>query len=112
MQVLNLTTNEQKALRDFKSELTEKFSSRLMLIKLFGSKARGDFHKESDIDILIVIKEITKKDKDLISALSFEISLKYKVFISELIFSELTWKAYQEKRFSLARNVDGEGVKI
>ena len=40
----------------FKKELSRKYKS--LWMKLIGSKARGDFDKESDIDIVIVLKNV------------------------------------------------------
>ena len=31
----------------------------------FGSRARGDSHSDSDFDILVVIKNLTKKEKKI-----------------------------------------------
>ena len=109
---LQLKQKEQKSLQEFKNQLINKFGPHLILLKLFGSKARGDFHRESDLDVLVVIKNITKENKDWIGTLAFEISIKYGVFISDIIFSDSDWAKYQMKRFSLARNVEEEGVKI
>lgn len=108
----HLTPKEQQALQEFKSQLTKKFGSDLVVLKLFGSKARGDFRKESDLDVFIVLNNLKEEDKNWIGNLSFELSLKYSVFISELIFPKAKWQEYQTKRFSLARNVEGEGVRI
>lgn len=109
---VKLTTIEQKALKEFKDKLAKKFGPNLVMVKLFGSKARGDFHKESDLDVLVVIKNLKKQDKDFISVLSWDLLTKYSIFISEIIFSASEWETYQIKRFSLARNVEEEGVKI
>lgn len=46
-----------KVNRDVISIMTRLYGSRLSKIILFGSYARGDFHAESDIDYLIVLKE-------------------------------------------------------
>ncbi len=112
MSILRLTQNEQKVLEDFKKHLARKFGPRLVLLKLFGSKARGDFHQESDLDVIIVLKDLKEQDNNWISALSWELSLKHNVFISEIIFSDSQWTMYQTKRFSLARNVKEEGIKL
>ena len=66
---VKLTTTEQKALQEFKDKVTKKFGSNLVSLKLFGSKARGDFHEESDLDVLVIIKNLSRKTKTGLSAL-------------------------------------------
>ena len=44
-------------INEFKQAVKEIYGSRLDKIVLYGSYARGDFHKESDIDILVVLKD-------------------------------------------------------
>lgn len=48
---INLKDNERKALLELKGRLLKKYPG--VEIILYGSKARGDFDKESDIDLLI-----------------------------------------------------------
>ena len=60
-QILQLNQIEKQALKEFKNQLIKKFGSNLVILKLFGSKARGDFHKESDIDVLVIIKNLNQK---------------------------------------------------
>jgi predicted nucleotidyltransferase len=47
---------EKKIVMLFVKELKEKLGNDIITIRLFGSKVRGDFGKDSDIDIFILIK--------------------------------------------------------
>jgi predicted nucleotidyltransferase len=78
----------KKALLEFKKRLTETLGEEILVMKLFGSAARGDFKKESDIDVLIVLKSLSKKRKDFIINLTTKILLKYGVDISPRIYSK------------------------
>ncbi|MDB5284224.1 MAG: polymerase subunit beta [Bacteroidota bacterium] len=44
-------------INEFKQAIKEIYGGRLEKIVLYGSYARGDFHKDSDIDILVVLKD-------------------------------------------------------
>ena len=44
-------------IQEFKKTIQQIYGSRLAKIVLYGSYARGDFHTESDIDFLVVLKD-------------------------------------------------------
>ncbi len=53
-----LTADQLRALsQDVKQALTELYGERLDRVILYGSYARGDFHNESDVDFLVVLKD-------------------------------------------------------
>ena len=51
---MTLTAKEKKVLHIFKQAVFEHFGRNAVSIKLFGSKARGDADKFSDIDVLVM----------------------------------------------------------
>jgi len=53
-----LTGKEKQAVHQFGLGVKTLLRDNLLQFKLFGSKVRGDFAKDSDVDILLVIKEI------------------------------------------------------
>ena len=61
-------------------------------IFLFGSRANGDAHEESDWDILILLyKTPDKATKNLIHETVFPLSLEIGAHISTIIVSEDDW---------------------
>ena len=52
-----LNKREGAAINSFVKELKEKLGDEIVSIRLFGSKVRGNFCKDSDIDIFVLIKE-------------------------------------------------------
>ncbi|MBU2545341.1 nucleotidyltransferase domain-containing protein [Patescibacteria group bacterium] len=57
-------------------------------MKLFGSKARGDSRKDSDIDILVVLKSKSREKENFIIDLTVKILLEYGIDISPHIYSQ------------------------
>jgi len=45
-------------LQDFKARLTRRYGDRLKAVYLFGSRARGDHHADSDVDVALFLDEI------------------------------------------------------
>ncbi len=52
----HLTPKERAALEELITRLREKYRDHLVRVILFGSKVRGDFDAESDIDLMTVFK--------------------------------------------------------
>ncbi len=104
---------EQKALSglplDVKATVA-KVDSQAKVI-LFGSRARGDYHADSDWDFLILTqKEASRLLQDQIREMLYELELDQEQVITSIIESEEIWKRYQETE--LYRNVLREGIEI
>jgi predicted nucleotidyltransferase len=56
-QRMALTRKEKKAIELFKARLTERLPDEKVELLLFGSKARGDDRRGSDIDLMLLMKE-------------------------------------------------------
>lgn len=81
-------------------------------IILYGSYARGDFTKESDIDIMILLncsKEEVQKYRKQVSLLSSRIGLKKDAEVSLILRDKETFEQGQ-KILPFYQNVAGEGV--
>ena len=80
-------------------------------IILFGSRARGDFHKESDWDFLILTeKEENFKIKESIWEKLFYTELKTDEVFSAIIHSKANWGNYAVT--NLYYYIKNEGVSI
>lgn len=64
-------------MRKYTQNIIDLSNKKIQLVILFGSVARGEWTKGSDIDILVVVSE---KDKDVISVLN-----KSKIDVSPLL---------------------------
>ncbi len=82
-------------------------------IYLFGSRARGDFHPDSDWDILVLTDEkiitfdLEKEFRDPI----FDIELETGEVISLLVYSKKDWEAKQNIS-PLFMNIRNEVMRI
>ncbi|RLF18666.1 MAG: nucleotidyltransferase domain-containing protein [Thermoprotei archaeon] len=60
MRLQNVPSPYRRLIERFVELLLSRFKDRIVSIALFGSIARGDFKKTSDVDILIIMKDLPK----------------------------------------------------
>jgi predicted nucleotidyltransferase len=78
---------------------------------LFGSRARGDFQRDSDWDILIILKiSVTESLKEKIHDEIFVAEIDYAQAISTIIYSQKAWNDLQIT--PLYKNIEKEGIAL
>ncbi len=112
MSRLNIPEPEQKIIGDFKKILSEQLQDEIIFIRLFGSRARGDARKESDMDILVVLKRPTEKRINFIYDTAMFLSHQYNIYLSVKIFSQKELEHYQAVSTLFIRNLFKEGIRI
>lgn len=84
-----MRVNKKNILNDLRNLLFSKFSDNLKDIVLFGSHAYGNAKKDSDYDILIILKQKADwKTEREISDMCYEIDLKYDIVTDTHIIGE------------------------
>ncbi|MFO7650862.1 MAG: nucleotidyltransferase domain-containing protein [bacterium] len=108
---VRLKPNEQAAVNRLKEVLTRDFG--LARLVLFGSKARGDSHRESDIDVIIVLRdEFDWRVKHAIFDICFDISLEHDVLLQPVVFSLADYDKPVTRATPLLLAVEEEGVPV
>jgi uncharacterized protein len=98
--------------REFAEKVRDLYGDRLDKVVLFGSYARGEQHEESDVDFLVVLKDIEINgyhEIGLMSPFTFEMSLKYGLSVSAVPMS--TGK-FEENKSPLSNNIHTDGILI
>lgn len=103
----------KETLRIFRERLLEEYQENLVAVILFGSAARGEFDEESDIDVLVVLRDYKDfwKEFHTISDIAYDVSMgtDFQVLISPVL---VTQEEYEESRGILLRNIKREGVFV
>jgi len=85
----------------------------IVYFKLFGSKARGDFNKKSDIDLLLVVKdkkiEVFEKK---VSRFVTEVLLKKGPFFSIKIYPQSKFKNLLSPPTFFIRKIKKESIDL
>jgi len=108
----HLNARERAALAEFIRWLHERYEDEVVLVKLFGSKVRGDFDEESDVDLLMVVEHRDSRLWDDVVAIETDLMLKYSIIISSLIMGHENYEWHRRHRAPLYRNVEREGIDL
>jgi predicted nucleotidyltransferase len=109
---MSRTNKDLPILRELKKNLEHLLGDRLVNIVLFGSRARGDFSDESDIDVAIIVRELTKKLKDKILDEVAQVELEYDMPISAFVLSEEEFNQLKRRERRIALDIEREGIPL
>lgn len=104
----HLTNNEKKALKELKEEILKLYPDAKLI--LFGSKARGDFDEESDIDVLALVQELNFNKKETIWDISNEINLKYDTSLSVVTVDKNDFNSFKLEVIPFFINIQKDGI--
>jgi len=101
----------KQALEELRQSLGQIYGERLCGLYLYGSYARGDYHSDSDVDVLVVLEGEVKPSQEIdrISDRVADICLEHNVLIATFPVSE-EW--LQQRKSPLFENVRKEGVLL
>ena len=101
---------EKKIVATFALLVKEKLS--VHRIELFGSRARGDADPDSDMDVLVIVNDISPEVEDYISDCAWEAGFKHGIVIVPVIFTRNEWENGPERFSLLAEAIRAEGIRL
>jgi len=106
---LKLEYREKCAISEASKVLKEKFS--VEKVVLFGSKAREDDDKESDIDLLVLTsRPVSWNERKAINNALYEIQMAYDVIISTLITTVTEWNEGTFSVLPVHEEISNQGI--
>lgn len=109
---MKLSRKEKRAVAGFRRQLEEQLGDTLTDVVLFGSKARGDAHKKSDIDLLVVCKSEDWRIADSVYSVATDILLDTGISLSPKVLSLKDYERMKESSMPFYANVSKEGVSV
>jgi predicted nucleotidyltransferase len=100
-------------LASYRRLLEQHLGNRLVQLTLFGSYARGEARAESDVDVAVIIDQITKPaDRMLPAELAADVMLQWDICISPLVLSVSELEFLRQREDLLAENLEREGISV
>jgi len=107
-----LTKEQKAAVFAYLRILQEKYRDKIEQVVLFGSVARGEFDEESDVDIMIVLKNGSRRLRDEISMASFDLILRNNVILSPMVMDRKTYEWHKKYRDPLYNSIKRDGIDL
>ena len=106
-----LTREEEKIIKQFKKQLIQEYPGQIVSVIVYGSKARGDHQPESDIDVLVIVKNDDWKFFNVIRKIGYELDEKIDYKLSIQVMTQQKFEYLQENGFQFIQNVLRDAVK-
>jgi antitoxin ChpS len=105
-----LSDHEYQALSAFLKRALGEHPGYITDAILFGSRARRDYHAESDVDILLITTTEDWRFKHAISNIAADIGLECDLIIDARIIGSERWDRMRREHFSLYENITRDGI--
>jgi predicted nucleotidyltransferase len=99
-------------------KITERFAFRLrekvddVDVILYGSRARGDSSRFSDMDVCVTVGRLNKRMRDIIFDIAWEVGFSEGVVIVPLIFEKKEWLDSPITESTIYKTIKKEGIRL
>lgn len=109
---MTLNEKEQLVLKKFKVAIEKEIGKNLIELKLFGSKARGDARKDSDIDVLVITVTGDWHMRDIVYGIVTDIFLEDEIDISPKVINKRDYDYLYKRKTPFIKNLIRDGITI
>lgn len=107
-----LSAKEREGINVFVKRARQLLEQSLIDIRIFGSKVRGDFDRESDMDILLVIDSDDWHIQDEINKIVADVNMEFDCNISSVIYTRREHERNKYFRTLFIQEIEKEGVSL
>lgn len=105
-----LTPADRRLLDEFRERLNRDFGGVVDAIVVFGSKARGEATKDSDLDILVLIEAGDWRLKDQIADVAYDLAIGTDVVPTVMVYTTSEWDYLARIGSTFRAAVEDDGV--
>lgn len=101
-----------QALEELSQQLHALLRDDLVEIRLYGSWARHQAHPNSDVDIVVVVRQLTPSLWQQVHELAARLSLEHDLVLSINLLAQREWEELQRLQTLYARRLQEEGIPL
>lgn len=105
--VPHLSDEERAQVAELLARLEAECEADVQRVILYGSKARGDAEKESDIDLLVATTNSYERVRKICYDFEYD-----NLFLAPMVFSRESWENYQRLKLPFYVNVRRDGIEL
>lgn len=110
--MLQLTADEQAWLNSYREALDKKHPGVVQEMLIYGSKARGEAHAESDLDVLLIVNDDARTLKRDLRRIGYLLAAKTDVLPSILAYTQEEWESRKRSGSSFRKAVERDAVRV
>ena len=107
-----MTESEMQGVKGFAEKVKRLLGPSLLEFSVFGSKVRGDFDQESDIDILVIMESEDWHVREEVVNIAADINMEYGCNISPVIYSRREHEMNRYFGTLFIKEIEREGIPI
>ena len=110
--MLTLLPDERTWLDRYREAIRRECPNAVRDLLIYGSKARGDAHEDSDIDMLVIVKKGHDHVKNRLTDMADDLAVTANAAPSAIALTEDEWGRMKELRLPFQRNVERDAVSV
>jgi len=108
----HLSDQERHMVDDFLERLHARFDGELVSAILFGSRARGDAARDSDMDVVVILEDAPREIQRDVRDIATEVWLEHGIYLSTRVSSVAHWQELEKLQTAFYRNVLRDGIYL
>ena len=110
--MMKLEPSEKRWLKEFRRELARQFPGQIERLSVYGSKARGDSHQDSDLDVLLIVKDTASRLKTRMRRVGYLLAAEGRAVPSILAFTHQEWTQRGHRGSPFRKAVERDEVRV
>jgi len=109
---MRLTPDEQIWLDAYCQALTARYPGVIAHMVIYGSKARGTAHPDSDLDVLLIVKNEVEPLRRPLRRLGYELAMTFDAVPSILAYTQEEWERRKRSGSPFRQAVERDAVPV
>ena len=110
--MLTLHPEEQRWLDEYRKALRERHSGTVLRMVIYGSKARGEAREDSDLDVMVVVRNEATALKRPLRRIGYDLAAASWVVPSIMAYTQAEWDRLKNLRSAYRESVERDGVIV